>query len=230
MSEEHWTPELKDTEEDQLRRLDMIKHQITSRGVDDPAVLDALARVPRHFFLPPEYRDKAYEDRAVPIGWEQTISQPFIVALMTQSLEVKPGKKILDIGTGSGYQAAILAAMGAELTSIERIPALHKTAEKLLEDMGYEVNCLLGDGTAILPEGETFDGIVVAAAAPDVPQIYLERLNPGGILVIPVGNRREQLLKKFVRDDSGWRETTLIRCVFVPLIGAYGFSETGDND
>lgn len=212
-----------DTEETKQARLAMVQNQLAARGIRSPLVLKVMASIPRHFFVPKEYEKMAYEDRALPIGYGQTISQPFMVAAMTESLEMFPGAKVLEIGTGSGYQAAVLSALQGEVTSVERIEPLSLRAKQVLSYLGFHPRLIVGDGTSDLPEGETYDRIIVTAAAPSVPEVLLNRLREGGILVIPVGDRHHQVLKKIQRTFEGFSSKDLMYCVFVPLIGKYGF-------
>lgn len=165
----------------------MVEDQIKSREVDDPLVLEAMAVVPRHRFVPDGYQRYAYNDHPLPIGHGQTISQPYIVALMTEALDVEPGDKVLEIGTGSGYQAAVLAEMGLEVYTIEIISELADTAEVALREAGYDVATRVADGYFGWPEAAPFDGIVVTAAPDHVPQPLVDQLAPGGSMVIPVG-------------------------------------------
>jgi protein-L-isoaspartate(D-aspartate) O-methyltransferase len=165
----------------------MVKDQIIPRDVTDPIVLQAMRRVPRHEFVPPEYRDQSYANHPLPIGYGQTISQPFIVAYMSENSELKPGDRVLEIGTGSGYQAAILADMGMQVYSIEIVPELAAEAEARLKRLGYEVQVRAGDGYYGWPEAAPFDAIIVTAAPDHVPQPLIEQLQQGGHLVIPIG-------------------------------------------
>jgi len=165
----------------------MVDDQIIPQDVTDPTVLQAMRRVPRHEFVPPEYLGQSYENHPLPIGYGQTISQPFIVAYMSENLELKPGDRVLEIGTGSGYQAAILADMGMEVYSIEIVPELAAEAEARLKRLGYEVQVRAADGYYGWPEAAPFDAIIVTAAPDHVPQPLIEQLKPGGQLVVPIG-------------------------------------------
>ena len=165
----------------------MVEEQIIPRDVTDPIVLQAMRRVPRHEFVPPEYLDQSYQDHPLPIGYGQTISQPYIVAYMSEQCELQPGDRVLEIGTGSGYQAAILADMGMEVYSIEIVPELAAEAEARLKRLGYGVEVRASDGYYGWPEAAPFDAIVVTAAPDHVPQPLIEQLKPGGRLVIPIG-------------------------------------------
>lgn len=203
----------------------MVERQIAARGVRDKAVLAAMRRVPRHLFMPASVRAWAYEDRAVSIGSGQTISQPYMVALMTDALGVQPGHRVLEVGTGSGYQAAVLAAMGGEVLSIERHPALAATARATLEAVGMPgVSIRVGDGTLGAPDAAPFDRILVTAASPAVPEPLRTQLAPDGRLVIPVGSRGLQYLTIVTRHSDGtFDQTRSYSCVFVPLVGQYGW-------
>lgn len=196
---------------------------IRSRGVKDENLLRAMLKVPRHLFVSELFISRAYDDSALPIGMSQTISQPYTVAVMTEALEVRKGSKILEIGTGSGYQAAILAEMGAKVYTIERYMDLLNNARKILEKLSYQVVSKCGDGTIGWSEFAPFDGIIVTAAAPEVPQPLLTQLADGGILVIPIGDIDTQNLHviKKVRDKLEKRIIMGFR--FVPLIGKMGW-------
>ncbi len=206
-------------------RARMVADQLLARDITDPRVIAAMDAVPREAFVSERDRKHAYEDHPLSIGRGQTISQPYIVARMTQLLAVARGDRVLDVGTGSGYQAAILAQLGCRVTSIEREPALARDARQRLEALGYDdrVTVADGDGTLGLPEGAPWDGIIVAAAAPEVPETLRNQLGEGRRLVIPVGTRREQQLIVVERHGSEWLERSDGACVFVPLIGAEGW-------
>ncbi len=205
----------------------MVREQIEARGVRDPRVLDAMRRVPRHLFVPAEYRDAAYSDGPLPIGYGQTISQPFIVAYMTALLHLKGDEKVLEIGTGSGYQAAVLAHLAHEVHTVERIPALADRAEALLRRLGLtNVTVHRGDGTLGLPAYAPYDAILVTAAAPKVPQSLLDQLADGGRLVIPVGGHGLQHLERWTRLGEEFRRQVLDAVAFVPLIGEEGWAST----
>lgn len=200
-------------------REQMIKKQLIARGIKDPRVLEALRNVPRHLFIDSANRHEAYRDYPLPIGYDQTISQPYIVALMTESLQLKGPEKVLEIGTGSGYQTAILAELASSVYSVERLEYLSARAEKTLQGLGYENICFKrGDGTLGWPDKAPFDGILVAAAAKDIPQTLLKQLTIGGRLVIPVGDRLLQELVLVTRDEKGLQKYNLCGCRFVPLI------------
>ncbi len=202
----------------------MVKHQIAARGVKGQRVLDAMSRVPRHLFVPEDLADRAYDDSPLPIGEGQTISQPFMVAWMTELLEVEEGDKVLEIGTGSGYQAAILCELAGEVLSIEKYPDLAREAEGRLRSLGYRnIRIRVGDGTVGWPEEAPFDGIMVTAGAPSVPQPLLEQLTDGGRLVIPVGPAGMQMLKAIRRRGGEYHASDEGSCVFVPLVGKFGW-------
>jgi protein-L-isoaspartate(D-aspartate) O-methyltransferase len=203
----------------------MVHRQLRLRGIDEERVLDAMLAVPRELFVPEEQRARAYEDAALPIGSGQTISQPYMVALIATLLEVRPGDRVLDVGTGSGYQAAVLAELGADVHSIERVPELAAGARRTLAAAGYggRVEVHVGDGTRGLPDEAPFAAIAVAAAAPRLPPSLYEQLEERGRLVIPVGPRKEQLLQVVVRSPEGPAVLRSVPCRFVPLLGAEGF-------
>ncbi len=197
------------------------------QGIRDEAVLRALIRVPRELFIAQELRHLAYEDEALPLEEGQTISQPIVVATMTEALQVAPGQRVLEVGTGSGYQAAVLADMGAEVVTVERLPRLANQARVLLHHLGYHnVSAHTGDGTLGWPPAAPYDRIIVTAAAPTVPPLLLDQLREGGRLVAPVGTRRGQRLLVVRKDAAGPVEAAALGPVrFVPLIGAAGWSE-----
>jgi protein-L-isoaspartate(D-aspartate) O-methyltransferase len=202
----------------------MVHTQLACRGISDELVLAAMARVPRHLFVPEEWREQAYQDRALPIEEGQTISQPFIVALMAQSLALRGDERVLEIGAGSGYAAAVLSLLAAEVYTVERWPTLAEAAERRLHALGYtNTHVHVGDGTAGLPAYAPFDAIVVAAAAPWAPKPLREQLADGGRLVIPVGGRDEQLLLRLTRSGTLVRTERLSGVRFVPLIGAHAW-------
>jgi len=201
-------------------RVEMVEEQIRARGIRDEALLSAFARVPRHLFVPEEERRWAYGDHPLPIGYGQTISQPYMVAVMTRELKVRPGLKVLEVGTGSGYQAAILAEMGCEVFSVERIEPLYLRALRLLGELGYlgRVRLKLGDGSLGWPEEAPFDRIVVTAAAERIPEALVEQLSPGGVLVAPIGGPLFQELHVCVKTEEGLKVKVGEGCRFVPLL------------
>jgi len=193
---------------------------IAMKGINDIAVLKAIGEVERHKFLPDAMKHYAYNDVALPIGYGQTISQPYTVAFMTQELKVKKGDKVLEIGTGSGYQAAILFKMGAKVYSIERNNDLYRKAQKLFDKLGIRVSTKCGDGTIGWSEHAPFDGIIVTAGSPDIPESLKKQLTIGGRLVIPVGGKRTQTLKVVTRiSDDEFEIESIPEFAFVPLIG-----------
>jgi protein-L-isoaspartate(D-aspartate) O-methyltransferase len=201
------------------RRADMVSRQIRRRGIADEAVLQAMGRVPRHAFVPTSQLSAAYEDCALPIGHGATISQPYVVALMTEALRIEPGLRVLEVGTGSGYQAAVLAACGVSVFSIERIAALHDRAARALVDTGFaDVRLRVGDGSRGWPEEAPFDRIIVTAAAPAVPEALMDQLAEGGVLVAPVGDEWLQIVRVYTKSGDGLQVTDLEGVRFVPLI------------
>jgi protein-L-isoaspartate(D-aspartate) O-methyltransferase len=204
----------------------MVERQLRGRGIRDERVLAAMAAVPRELFLPPSERSRAYADAALPIGHDATISQPYMVAAICELLGLSGSERVLDVGTGSGYQAAVLAELAAGVVSIERVPELAASARRALDAAGYEeVEVLTGDGTLGAPERAPFDAIAVAAAAPQLPEALYEQLVPGGRIVVPVGRRRDQRLELVVRSPEGPAVLRSVPCRFVPLLGAGGFPE-----
>ena len=203
----------------------MVAHQLAGRGIRDQRVLDAMAATPRELFVPNVPASVAYDDRALPIDAGQTISQPYIVARMTELLRVKPGERILEIGTGSGYQAAVLARLGALVTTIERHQDLADAARERLDHLAVEgVDIRVGDGSRGAADGAPWDGILVAAAAPAIPQELRDQLEVGGRLVIPVGSMEQQDLRVIERQGrADWTEWSDGAVVFVPLVGDGGF-------
>ncbi len=198
----------------------MVESQIVSRGVRDPRVLTAMREVPRHLFVEPAQKDQAYDDTPLPIAGNQTISQPYIVALMTELLDLQPEEKVLEIGTGSGYQSAVLSRLCREVYSIEIVPELARSAAQRLSQLGYEnVTVREGDGYGGWPEQAPFDGIIVTAAPERIPQPLLDQLAPGGRMVIPVGGFFQEL--KVFRKDAAGRitEQSILPVRFVPMTG-----------
>ncbi|MBI3812550.1 MAG: protein-L-isoaspartate(D-aspartate) O-methyltransferase [Nitrospirae bacterium] len=205
-------------------RLKMVDEQLVARGIKDPRVLSAMGRVPRHLFIEEALRDRAYGDHALPIGERQTISQPYMVALMTEALELKGSERVLEIGTGSGYQTAVLAELAARIYSIERIAGLADKARWVLASLGYRnVAVKIFDGTYGWKDQSPFDAILVTAGSPEVPPPLLEQLKEGGRMLIPVGDRTTQVLKKVTKTPAGVEQSSLTGCVFVPLIGGHGW-------
>ncbi|MGD0862399.1 MAG: protein-L-isoaspartate(D-aspartate) O-methyltransferase [Candidatus Limnocylindrales bacterium] len=205
----------------------MVEHQLRARGIRDERVLAAMAELPREIFLPLELEEDAYDDTALPIAAGQTISQPFIVALMTELLEPNPGMRVLEVGTGSGYQAAVLGRLGCDVLSIERQPELAAAARARLASLGLadRVRIEVADGSVGWRLGAPFEGILVTAAAPRVPDPLRRQLADGGRLVIPVGPLSGQELLQVIRRREGFEERTFGGCVFVPLVGAAAYDE-----
>ncbi|HFC98501.1 MAG TPA: protein-L-isoaspartate(D-aspartate) O-methyltransferase [Thermosulfurimonas dismutans] len=204
----------------------MVAQQIAARGITDQRVLEAMRKVPRHLFVEEALRDQAYADYPLPIGEGQTISQPYIVALMTEALELKGEEKVLEVGTGSGYQTAILAELARWVYSIERHSRLLERARRVLEALGYRnIFLRVGDGTKGWPEAAPFEAIIVTAAGPKVPEPLLEQLAEGGRLVMPVGDEYSQYLVKVVKRGGTFHRQVLEPVRFVKLVGEYGFAE-----
>ncbi|MGC8856154.1 MAG: protein-L-isoaspartate(D-aspartate) O-methyltransferase [Anaerolineae bacterium] len=202
----------------------MVVEQIMRRGIRDPRLLEAMKVVPRHLFVPEEVRHLAYADGPLPIGFGQTISQPFIVAFMTDMLRLKGHERVLEVGTGSGYQAAILAHLAREVHTVEMIPPLAARAAALLAAYP-NVYCHQGDGSLGWPEAQPYDGIIVTAAAPKVPPALLAQLADGGWLVLPVGSRGDQLLEVWEREGEEYKKQVELSVAFVPLRGKNGWRE-----
>jgi protein-L-isoaspartate(D-aspartate) O-methyltransferase len=205
----------------------MVEQQLIARGIRDKRVLDAMARVPRELFVPEELRGRAYDDVALPIGSGQTISQPAMVALICELLALRGDERVLDVGAGSGYQAAVLAELAAEVHAIERLEELAAQARENLAAAGYadRVVVHVGDGTLGDPEHAPFAAIAVAAAAPEPPHSLYEQLEPGGRMAVPVGSSYDQLLELVVRGPDRPRVVRSVPCRFVPLVGEEGFSD-----
>jgi protein-L-isoaspartate(D-aspartate) O-methyltransferase len=204
----------------------MVDQQLRGRDIVDERVLEAMAKVPRELFVPEELRERAFEDAALPIGAGQTISQPYMVARIAEELGLDGDERVLDVGTGSGYQAAVLAELADEVHTIERLPELAEQARANLATAGYDnVVVHVGDGSRGLPQHAPFEAIAVAAAAPSFPQALYDQLRAGGRLVVPVGGRRGQRLEVIVRSPEGPAVIRSVPCRFVPLVGEEGFEE-----
>jgi protein-L-isoaspartate(D-aspartate) O-methyltransferase len=202
----------------------MVNAQLIERGIADARVLEAMSRCPRHLFVEPALSARAYGDSSLPIGERQTISQPYMVALMTEALELTGSEKVLEIGTGSGYQTAILAALAQNVFSVERVRSMAPRARAILDELKcYNVAIQVGDGTIGWPEHAPFDAIVVTAGSPWAPRPLLEQLAMGGRLVIPLGDEKSQQLKRFRSTPSGLKEEDLGECRFVKLVGRYAW-------
>lgn len=206
-------------------RARMVDDQLARRDITDERVLDAMRHVPRHRFVPGELAEDAYLDTPLPIGHRQTISQPYIVALMTQLLGLKGDETVLEIGTGSGYQAAILARLARYVYTLERIPELAESARRALEQLQFtNVTVIEGDGSQGLAEHAPYEGILVTAAAPEVPEPLKAQLAPGGRLVLPVGRHHGQILERWTRKGDNFKRESLVPVAFVPLLGEYGWT------
>ncbi|HXF75918.1 MAG TPA: protein-L-isoaspartate(D-aspartate) O-methyltransferase [Methylomirabilota bacterium] len=202
----------------------MVQEQIVARGITDPRLLTALRRVPRHLFVDPGIVNRAYDDSALPIGEKQTLSQPYMAARMTEALGLTGNEKVLEVGTGSGYQTALLAELCFNVFSVEKIRALSRRARELLDQLEYHNVALhVGDGTIGWSEHAPYDGIIVTAGAPSAPKPLLNQLAEGGRLVIPVGDEQSQVLVRMTRSGSGFTTENLGECKFVKLYGKYGW-------
>ena len=207
-------------------RMRMVDEQIIARGIKDPRVITAMRKVPRHLFVEEALQNQAYSDHPLPIGEKQTISQPFMVALMTEAMQLKGMEKVLEIGAGSGYQTAILAEIAFKVFSIERIRSLTIQARKLLYDLGYlNVEIKFSDGTLGWAEESPFDAIIVTAGSPGIPQPLVDQLAVGGRLVIPIGDSADQELVRITKTEEGTKREDLGGCRFVKLIGQHGWEE-----
>ncbi|HXU21305.1 MAG TPA: protein-L-isoaspartate(D-aspartate) O-methyltransferase [Verrucomicrobiae bacterium] len=212
-----------DTAEFEAARHEMVARQIRDRGIGDERVLNAMRAVPRHLFVPPEYKSRAYSDEPLPIGEEQTISQPFMVAAMADALLLQGHERVLEIGGGSGYQAAVLSQLALEVIAIEARPALAAAAADRIDRLGYRnVSLKIGDGSAGWPSCAPYAAILVTAAAPSVPQPLVDELAEGGRLLIPIGQDEHQELLRLVKKEGRIDRQSLYACRFVPLVGRYG--------
>lgn len=208
----------------ELKRHQMVEEQLIPRGISDPKVLSVFRRVPRHRFVPEEYIESSYDDHPLPIGNGQTISQPYMVALMTEQLALKGGEKILEIGAGSGYQAAILSEIAKEVYTVERIEPLAKKCDTILKELGYKnIKVIAGDGTLGYKEASPYDGIIVTCGAPGIPDSYIEQLKLNGRMVIPIGSQFSQVLNVIIKKEKDVEVKEVCGCVFVPLIGKDGW-------
>lgn len=213
-------------------RLRMVDEQLVRRGINDRRVLETMRNMPRHHFVPEEFKDSAYADRPLPIGEGQTISQPYIVAFMSERLRLKPEHTVLEVGTGSGYQTAILCHLVNYVYSVERFTRLANLAGERLGALGYNnIDIHVGDGSQGLPDQATFDRIIVTAAVPRLPTVLCSQLSTqGGCLILPIGDQELQELKLIRRHGEKFTTRTLLRCRFVPLVGRYGFGDRIDDD
>ena len=206
------------------QRAHMVEQQLRSRGINQPRVLGAFNKVPRHLFVPAELQPQAYADHPLPIGGGQTISQPYMVALMTSQLNLQGHERVLEIGTGSGYQTAILAELALEVYSVERIPDLLIAAEERLSKLGYlNVHLTTSNGSLGWPAHAPYDAMIVAAASPELPQPLLDQLADHGRMVIPIGPAGQQMLERITKEGSQISRDAVVNCVFVPLIGVEGW-------
>lgn len=209
----------------EFARLEMVEHQIRKRGVLSKSVLDAMRKVPRHEFVPGEFQSAAYDDKPLPIGEGQTISQPYIVAAMAEALELTGTERALEIGTGSGYQAAVLSLLAREVISVESHTSLALAAQERLTDLGFlNVHVHNGDGSSGFMDAAPYDAILVTAAAPEIPRVLENQLRDGGRLVIPVGSQQNQELVQARKESGQLKSRALFDCRFVPLLGRYGWN------
>lgn len=228
--EQPWTPVLVDDRKFRFLRESMVTHQLRGRGIRDERVLRAMLALPRHRFVPPDLARAAYDDNALPIGWGQTISEPYMVAFMLESLGLEGHERVLDVGTGSGYQAALLGLLAREVYSVEVVPELASGARNVLAELGVaNVKVALGNGSIGLPQAGPFDAIVVAAGAPEVPAALTAQLNDSGTLVIPVGGRFYQKLVRVRRRGDTTTREGLAGCAFAPLLEEQGWAAPGRN-
>ncbi len=205
-------------------RQEMVETQLIPRGISDKRVLEIFRKVPRHLFVPENIRASAYDDCALPIGEGQTISQPYMVAIMTEKLNLKGEERVLEIGTGSGYQAAILAELCQQVYTVERVETLSKRAEQKVKEAGYtNVEFVVGDGTQGYADAAPYDGIIVTAGCPEIPQPLVDQLKDGGRLIIPVGDIFQQILTTVTKRGEEFTTEESIPCVFVPLVGKHGW-------
>ena len=203
----------------------MVHEQLKARGIGDPRVLDAFRRVPRHLFVPAELQREAYSDHPLPIGEGQTISQPYIVALMLSALRLQGHERVLEVGTGSGYVAALLSELALEVFSVERLPALLRSASERLQRLGFlNVHLHPGNGSLGHPERQPYDALIVSAAAPDIPQPLLDQLADRGRMVLPLGAQEQQVLVRVEKHGTNIIRQELAGCIFVPLMGRFGWT------
>jgi protein-L-isoaspartate(D-aspartate) O-methyltransferase len=206
----------------------MVQEEVIAKGIINLEVIQAMMAVPRHLFVPNALKHDAYSGSALPIGSGQTISAPHMVSLMTEALQLTGDEKVLEIGTGSGYQAAVLARLTRRVVTIERVPELARRTQSLFAELGLDgIVVKVGDGTQGYAEAAPYDRIIITAAAPRLPQTLVSQLTDEGILVVPVGDRMEQVLMRYTKEGDSLREEALCRCVFVPLVGREGYGEIG---
>ncbi len=211
---------------DKEKRRKMVETQLIPRGIKDKNVINAMLKIPRHLFVGEDMYDRAYDDVALPIGGGQTISQPYMVAVMTELLKLSGVEKVLEIGTGSGYQAAILGELAKEVYTIERVAELAENAKNRIKSLGYNnIHIKAANGTLGWEEKSPFDGVIITAAAPDIPSILIEQLSYKGVIVAPVGDRHSQQLLRLRKDGEKITEDYSVPCIFVPLIGEHGWNE-----
>jgi protein-L-isoaspartate(D-aspartate) O-methyltransferase len=209
------------------RRVEMVEKQIIGRGIRDELVIEVMREIPRHLFVDEALQDKGYGDFPIPIGEKQTISQPYMVAVMTEMLELTGSEKVLEIGSGSGYQTAVLSRLAEKVYSVERIPQLLIRARQTLEKLEYHnVALKIADGTLGWKDYAPYDAIIVTAGSPEIPKSLVDQLAMGGRMVIPIGDEEKQILHKLVKTKLGVRESVHTKCTFVKLIGQYGWKET----
>jgi protein-L-isoaspartate(D-aspartate) O-methyltransferase len=223
---------MSDPENDFLRlRSQMVEEQLRGRGISDAQVLKIMGEVPRHLFVPEDLRQQAYDDGPLPIGCDQTISQPYMVGLMTEKLCLTGVESVLEVGTGSGYQTAVLSRLAAIVISIELSSQLSESARRVLSDLGWmgNVTLVVGDGSIGYPDCAPFDRIIVTAGSPCIPRPLVHQLKEGGILVLPLGERARQVLLQLTKMPDGLKTVELVDCTFVPLIGQEGWGGTGEG-
>ncbi len=223
-------PSMFNEEQYKMLRENMLSVQIKARGINGKEVLTALRKIPRHLFIPEQQREYAYEDFPLPIGESQTISQPYMVALMTQALNLKKHEKVLEIGTGSGYQSAVLSRIAKEVYTVEKIESLGLKSEKIFKELGHKnIKVKIGDGTEGWSEHAPYDGIIVTAGSPQMPKPLIEQLSENGRIVIPIGNSFSQDLIVARKTKGELTQRTICGCMFVPLIGKYGWDNNKLN-
>jgi protein-L-isoaspartate(D-aspartate) O-methyltransferase len=224
---------MSDPEDDFVRlRSQMVEEQLKGRSISDPGVLQAMGEIPRHLFVPEELRKQAYEDGPLPIGHDQTISQPYMAALMTEKLCLTGAETVLEVGTGSGYQAAVLFRLAARVISVEQNLQLSEAARRILSHLGFmdRITLVVGDGSVGFSECAPFDRIIVTAGSPCIPRSLMGQLKEGGILILPLGERAHQILLRITKTAEGLKTEELVDCTFVPLVGEEGWGGTGEAE